>query len=54
MGIVIIIVGSLFQLHPGNLRIDTENDGPCKMYLLSNMAILGSNVRFHGCIPVMC
>ena len=33
---------------PLKSKIDTQNDGPWKMYLLSNMAILGIYVRFQG------
>jgi len=35
---------------PENERIDTKNDGTWKMYLLSNITIFGSYVRFQGCI----
>ena len=33
-------------------RIDTKNDGFGKMYLLSNMVILGIHVSFRGCTPL--
>ena len=34
---------------PLKLYIDTKNDGPWKMHLLSNMAILGIYVSLQGC-----
>ena len=35
------------NITPPKSNIDTKNDGPWKMYLLSNMAILGIYVRFQ-------
>ena len=34
---------------PPNSNIDTKNDGLEKLYLLSNMAVLGTYVSFQGC-----
>ena len=44
--------GTIYIYTPLKTNTDTKNDGPWKMYLLSNIAILGSYVRFQGCIYI--